>query len=158
VASTETIPAGTLGQLRIATAIQLAGFTFLTYDYLLTFSEEVDLIWRRKLNSVSPLYLSTRCLVFIDSAVYLLATFDANPSIPKCRLYVKLIVWSWFIGVFIAQSILLLRTFVICHWDRCVVILLLLIHFGCSASYGWIQWGSLEALACKERACKEVEQ
>jgi hypothetical protein len=42
------------------------------FDYALTFSEEVELIWRRKWSLASVLYLATRYLTFIDGLVVIL--------------------------------------------------------------------------------------
>ncbi|KAI5115226.1 hypothetical protein M0805_001263 [Coniferiporia weirii] len=44
---------------------------FQTYDWLITFCDEVDLVWYSKWNSGKLLFFATRYLAFVDSATFL---------------------------------------------------------------------------------------
>ena len=46
------------------------------YDYLLTLSEEVALVWSGKWSLVTLLYFGTRYLVFFDSVVFALGEYS----------------------------------------------------------------------------------
>jgi len=132
--------------LRISHAIQLSGFITVVYDYLLTFSEEVALIWRGRWGLASILYLFTRYLVFIDSAVFLVLALDLDAPPSRCHTYLAFVGWCWCIGLFVAQSILILRTYAICNSNRYLIIALVIVHIASNAAVWTINSQFLKAV------------
>ncbi|KAF9535843.1 hypothetical protein CPB83DRAFT_842439 [Crepidotus variabilis] len=104
----------------------LASLTAVCYDYLMTFGEEVELVWSRRFTLGTALFLLNRYLPFIDMpisvAVYLASR---NLSAMECR---KLILGSTpiiVLGVAASEFILVLRTIAIWNRNKCVLIGLL---------------------------------
>jgi len=123
-----------LTTLQFSHAFQLASLAILVYDYLLTFSEEIALMWRGRWGIASVLYLCTRVLGFIDSPLVFAIAFDSRAPPSQCHMYLVCAGWVWCIGVLVAQSILILRTYAICNWNRCLITALLMVHVGTNAT------------------------
>jgi len=120
--------------VRLSKSIELGSFAILGYDYLLTFSEELALVWKGNLTGIATiLYFITRYLVFFDGVIFLIEQFDVAPSIERCQQYFKIIGWSFRVGVFFAQCILILRSYAICKWQKWPVIFLVVVHLGLTA-------------------------
>jgi len=129
-----------------AHSVQVAGFVCLVYDYLLTFSEELLLIWRGKWGLPSLLYLCTRYLAFCDGIVLLLLTFETNAPVTRIRIYVQFVTWCWVIGLITAQNILIVRTYAICNQNRRLLLGPLLVHAGCIAVMFVIMFQALNTI------------
>ncbi|KAI5117579.1 hypothetical protein M0805_005641 [Coniferiporia weirii] len=87
------------------------------YDYLITFSNEVDLVWYSKWSSTKLLFFATRYLGFVTSTAALIYYMDemkteAPPDLSMC-------------GIVIAEIIMILRVYAL--WGKSRRVLLLLV-------------------------------
>lgn len=94
----------------------VASLAFLTYDYVLSFPNEVQYVWHTKWTPGKVLYLLARYLPFVyyPMLVYFWATPLATDSI--CTF--SLVYWEWMaqIQVLLFQLVIGLRTWVL--WER----------------------------------------
>jgi len=102
-------------------------FTF--YDYLLTFGDEVDLIWRAELSWVSMLYYTIRYLTFFIRLVHLVFCTNVFGMVPVSAA--GCLLWQWFQVMsgqvlFVAVEILLI-TRVFAYYGRSKVLLICLL-------------------------------
>ncbi|KAG1787061.1 uncharacterized protein HD556DRAFT_1449116 [Suillus plorans] len=63
---------------RFASYFAVAAFVGITYDWALTFGQEVELVWRQRWSLVTVLYLSVRYLGILSAA---LSMVDNVPTI-----------------------------------------------------------------------------
>lgn len=95
----------------------------LGYDYLLTFSDEIELVWAKEWSIPNIIFYFNRYLPFLDALLLLLGTF-LNPSDARaqstCSALYKGHAWLVSIGVNIAECLFIIRTYAI--WDNQTVI------------------------------------
>ncbi|KAI0089655.1 hypothetical protein BDY19DRAFT_993227 [Irpex rosettiformis] len=97
--------------------------TLLVYDFLLCLPDEVTLVWSRATNPRSWMYFLNRYLPFVDTFISLrLLTTIQPPDV--CEREFKVVTWMIVVGVFIAESILMLRTYAIFERRKWMLILL----------------------------------
>jgi len=108
-------------ELRILTAFQVIALALFVYDYLLTFSEEVNLVWLKKLNPSIVVFYLVRYLPFIDGPLLVAQEFIVNPSPSTCMILYQVRIASYCLGLLLADCILVLRTYAI--WEKNVVVL-----------------------------------
>lgn len=86
-----------------------AAMSWVAYDIVLTFGEEIEFIWKAKWSLPKCLYIAARYYGLITLIVYIAVTLLSNPSETLCGA------WQWFIGlgviffVAVVDLILLLR-------------------------------------------------
>jgi len=99
--------------------LQVAPTFILGYDFLLTFSDEIDLMWRREWKISSTFFFINRYLPFVDGIMQLLSTFMVPPSNfrPTCQALLVGHAWLVVLGVNLAECILVLRTYAIWNYD-----------------------------------------
>ncbi|KAI0364555.1 hypothetical protein BV20DRAFT_956028, partial [Pilatotrama ljubarskyi] len=59
----------------------------LTYDYIITFDQEVALFWKRKITGATALFLATRYLALLSYSFFGAATFITNMSDAERQLW-----------------------------------------------------------------------
>ncbi|KAH8102206.1 hypothetical protein BXZ70DRAFT_60083 [Cristinia sonorae] len=105
--------------------MHVSAAALLVYDIFLTLDDEVRYIWPSKISLVKLLYFATRYLAILDRVAGLYHQFQANVSNSQCKMTYIVGSWAVVVGIVIAESILMLRTWVI--WGRSTKIALLLI-------------------------------
>ncbi|KAL5486190.1 hypothetical protein ACEPAI_7235 [Sanghuangporus weigelae] len=101
--------------------IDVCAFTILIYDYLITFSEEIELIWSMPFRSpAKTLFLLTRYLPFVDMTICMTNHFMQHLTAESCRISVHTMGWLIISGLLFSEAILTLRTWAV--WDRSRVI------------------------------------
>jgi len=131
----------------------VAAVAILVYDFTLTLTDEIYLIWSRKQSLYTAMFYLVRYLSFIDAAVFLLAAFVPlhptrclqiynaqscmySQSISSRSLYLKS--GLYFFSVFLAAGTLIFRTYAIWKSDARIAWLLsalLLVFTGISAYF-----------------------
>ncbi|TCD65534.1 hypothetical protein EIP91_002543 [Steccherinum ochraceum] len=119
---TDIIPTGT---------IALA--TLFVYDFILTFDSEVELMWPSQWSTVKVLYLLTRYLPFVDVSFLLYLQIKTHIDAETCKRLYYPTIWLIVIGIIIAESVLVVRTWAV--WGRARVIT---ISLGVSSLAGFI--------------------
>lgn len=103
---------------------EVVGLGLLAYDYLLTFSGEVEFIWGKPFSPVTLIFAITRYLPFIDNTFAFITDFVPNISFSACKLSYRFEFWSFALGICVAEIILILRTLAIWHGDKRIGIFL----------------------------------
>jgi len=118
---------------RIFNYFQLASIALLLYESCITFSLEVQLIWKRRWSLVSALYLATRYLPYLDNGVLLIMRmFTPDPSDSLCKRIQVSQLFLFTAAILLAEGILVLRTYAI--WGK-------------NRKIAWIFGGSLAFIA-----------
>lgn len=105
------------GELELAENYGICFATSLyVYDYLLTFHQEVEFIWRSELSYGTALFIFIRYTAFLNLAGYLFIGFGNPVSQLSCRVVAEVLECSTVIVMFCAGLILALRTWAI--WNR----------------------------------------
>jgi len=105
-----------LEHLRIVTYFNVASAALLIYDYFLTFTREVTLIWPAQWNLMKVLFLLTRYLPFIDAWILVYNHLQRHPNVETCYQIFKAASWLFYVGTALPEIILTLRTWAV--WNR----------------------------------------
>ncbi|EKM51109.1 uncharacterized protein PHACADRAFT_213010 [Phanerochaete carnosa HHB-10118-sp] len=94
--------------------------TLMIYDFMLTFSREIDLVWRSRWSAIKVLFLVTRYTTFVELAVVIwpLITTDISPN--GCYINYQWTGWTNITGILLAEVILMLRTWAVYERRRSV--------------------------------------
>ncbi|KLO07762.1 hypothetical protein SCHPADRAFT_1001425 [Schizopora paradoxa] len=143
--------------------VNLSAMTLLVYHSALNIDAEVKYIWASKWSFSKCLYIMTKYLAFCDGAMNLIYLFNTNFRPSTCSILYSSIIYSILLGVVIAESILLVRTWIawglsrIVFWYMIFVLVaatslsLFIIHYH---EHGPLQWIShVEADIPKIRNC-----
>ncbi|KAK7680417.1 hypothetical protein QCA50_016658 [Cerrena zonata] len=102
--------------MRVETYTNMAAASLLVYDCILTIHDEITLIWPSRLNLVKILFFLTRYMAFVDVSLVLYYQLKPQITVHECEIVYKLAGWFILIGIIIAETILLVRTWAI--WGR----------------------------------------
>jgi len=111
--------------MRLVTTFDVASSTIFIWDYILTFSMEVDLVWKSEWNFMKGLYLLQRYLPFIDT-IWLVLYHQTGESLTDTackRVYHASAVIS-VIGLAASEMVLTLRTWAVWHRNKRLSIIL----------------------------------
>ncbi|KAF7367472.1 hypothetical protein MSAN_00810100 [Mycena sanguinolenta] len=102
--------------------MDVASVAILVFDYALTFELEVSLIWRSEWSLPKVLFLLSRYSTVFD--VPLVLYFGITPviSVQRCYKLHAAITWGTVFGIYVAQAILILRTYALSDRRRSVLI------------------------------------
>jgi len=103
--------------------LQGAFIVLFLYDYLLTFSEEVNYIWRkrhRRWNGYTILFILARYLPFVESVLLFLPLFVVDPSPRACLSFIIPRVCILVLGYISVECIFIVRTYAIWNKSRAV--------------------------------------
>lgn len=110
--------------LEIKLQLQVASSALLVYDYMLTFSSEVEFVWKKSFTPVTLVFAITRYLPFLDNSFGNLYDFALHLPFSVCVLSTRIWLFSFMIGVCTAQIVLILRTVAIWGGNKRIVIFL----------------------------------
>jgi len=104
----------------------------LLYDYVLTFGEEVEFIWKQKISVGSILFLFNRYMPMIDLVIAMNSyTNRAIQQDKFCLPWVRIDVWITVLCVGIIDVLLLLRTWALWGRSRTILICLSVLLVAC---------------------------
>lgn len=112
------------------------------YDYFLTLGDEVKFVWPSNLSLAQVLFYSSRYSMWPETCLELLFYFGCLGD-HECRMLSAFLGFSLVIGMFLAQGIVVLRTWAL--WNGCPATKLAFIIVGtaCGAvcAYLIVEWG-----------------
>ncbi|KAF9460080.1 hypothetical protein BDZ94DRAFT_1266822 [Collybia nuda] len=125
---------------RVVNILSVIALTTLLFDHLLTFSDEVEFIWNRKITLFNVIFLFNRYLASVTMTCYVAG--ELIPYDIQERLYPKfqpaiISVAQTTITIAIAEAILILRVYTVYQKNNVVLALLSLIwiaHIGVACS------------------------
>ncbi|EIN05812.1 hypothetical protein PUNSTDRAFT_137297 [Punctularia strigosozonata HHB-11173 SS5] len=104
---------------------ELASSAIIVFDFVLTFGEEVDLVWTGAWSLGKALFFANRyytlCTVAFNN--YILFSDALSPGL--CAVWLHWQGWTGLIAVMLAEMILLLRLYALYHLDKRVLGLML---------------------------------
>jgi len=89
--------------------VGVAGFTVLLWDHIITFSDEVQFIWKGGKGPAVYLFLLNRYLIVFSFMVNLWAYFRTSWSLSSCRHFVRYEGSMTMIGISIADIMMFMR-------------------------------------------------
>jgi len=89
--------------------VGLAGFTILVWDHIITFSDEVEYIWKGRKGIAVYLFLLNRYLIPLSFIVNLWAYFRTTWSLESCRHFVRYEGSMTMIGISIVDLMMFMR-------------------------------------------------
>ncbi|KIK44382.1 hypothetical protein CY34DRAFT_802693 [Suillus luteus UH-Slu-Lm8-n1] len=107
-------------QAQRAVCVAIASFTVLCWDHIITFEDEVDLIWCKPKGLLGYLFLLNRYITPLGFVVNIIALTLPTWSTESCRHFVRYEGAMVIIGVGIAQLIMLLRIYALYREHRLV--------------------------------------
>ncbi|KLO13783.1 hypothetical protein SCHPADRAFT_940106 [Schizopora paradoxa] len=111
--------------------LAVASALLLVYDYSLTFSDEVLLVWQSSLRLGKLLFLTNRYAVFAETGFYLVFLFQSEHNL--CPIFYNTAASLSVAGSFLAESLIYLRTYAIVGGSRVAMVLLVFLNLGCLA-------------------------
>ncbi|KLO12049.1 hypothetical protein SCHPADRAFT_439906 [Schizopora paradoxa] len=135
-----------LRKLLMAKSLNAASAAIYFYDSLLNFEDEVTLIWRKRWNIGTVMYLATRYLVLIDITVMLVYLFHANMNPETCHTVYSITTYFAFGGIILAEIILAMRTYALWKRSKIILAILLVVHLGTDIPDTWLTIESVNAL------------
>ncbi|KIJ50337.1 hypothetical protein M422DRAFT_245595 [Sphaerobolus stellatus SS14] len=119
-----------LRENQISGYFQAIPLVILVYDYLIALSDEVTLIWTAPWTTARVLFFLTRYSAWIDTSLLSIVHFAmrGHLSIPACRAVHEASGWFLSIGVFIAELVLVFRTYAL--WNKSMRVLFGLFGIG----------------------------
>ncbi|KAK0200671.1 hypothetical protein DFS33DRAFT_1354063 [Desarmillaria ectypa] len=111
------IPAGE--HLRWEDSLALASVSLLLFEYLITFADEIDFVWRKPKSIVSMLYILNRYFGPAAIMVCMIALFDRSISEESCRRFAP------FEGIFtlVAEAMLIIRVYALHDQNKTILAL-----------------------------------
>jgi len=108
----------------ISNLLDVSGSALLVYDYMLTFSSEVEFVWKKPFTLVTLVFAITRYLPFIDNSIGILYSLEPHIPFSVCVLSSRFQFLSYIMGICIAEIVLILRTMAIWHGNKRIGIFL----------------------------------
>ncbi|KIP07404.1 hypothetical protein PHLGIDRAFT_423189 [Phlebiopsis gigantea 11061_1 CR5-6] len=108
--------ATSLQRFQLDAYFNAGALSLLAYDFTLTFDDEVELIWKTRWNLTKVLWFLTRYPAFIDSTLSIYHQVGTNVAIRTCGMLYSISGWMFLWGIWIAEIILIIRTWAI--WGR----------------------------------------
>ncbi|KAF9233262.1 hypothetical protein BU15DRAFT_80281 [Melanogaster broomeanus] len=105
-----------LRDLRVSQYVSAVGLVILLWDHLLTFHDEVQLIWQARLSVPKVLFLINRYVVPIVMIVQTQVGSAAQNSQPRCKAWFPIATFVGMSSIAISNFLVLLRLWVL--WDR----------------------------------------
>jgi len=106
-----------VSNIRLLTNLNVACISILVFDYLLTFSDEIEYVWSSKWNAGKILYFLIRYPVLLD--IFVVKVANLTPLSPRqCQMLVYTVDWLFTVGIGVVAVMLALRTWIIWHRNK----------------------------------------
>ncbi|KAG2008824.1 hypothetical protein CC2G_014214 [Coprinopsis cinerea AmutBmut pab1-1] len=133
--------------------VSLSCLTLLVYDYLCTFSQEVEYVWTNSLSVGVVLFYLNRYLVFFDQSLLFFFNTVTFVNASTCERLFRSGVWLKAIGSNVASFIIYLQTCALWGNRKAVVIplfLLQVVRIVSTFVLTHLQWDKVKYLAPRE--------
>ncbi|KAG2046188.1 hypothetical protein BDR06DRAFT_205334 [Suillus hirtellus] len=84
----------TINAYRFSSYFSVAAFVVVTYDWALTFAQEVELVWRQRWSLMTVLYLGVRYLGILYAALTILSHIPTL-SLTNTVSWIVYVLWNW---------------------------------------------------------------
>ncbi|KAJ7836385.1 hypothetical protein B0H14DRAFT_1124585 [Mycena olivaceomarginata] len=103
--------------------MNVSSVAILVFDYALTFSLEVSLIWKSKWSLPKVLFILSRYSTIFDVPLVLYYTITPVVSVQHCSQLHAGVSWGTVLGISVAEAILVMRTYALSGCKRSVLII-----------------------------------
>ncbi|KAG1743199.1 uncharacterized protein EDB91DRAFT_1126139 [Suillus paluster] len=142
----------------MAVFVAVASFTVLCWDHIITFADEVALIWCKRKGPLGYLFLLNRYITPLGFIVKIVALTLPTWSTESCRKFIRFEGAMATIGVSIAELIMLLRVYALCLWRSrrlataipCLIFLVWVALEACLMTRGEIVSHAQQVHSCRE--------
>lgn len=110
--------------LRIEDGFFLVAVTILFYDFILTFGDEVELVWKTTYSPINILFIANRYFAIMACTICIVALFSPNWSLSRCQHFAKFEGVFTEVVVLISEIMLIMRVYAV-HKKNNLVLLLL---------------------------------
>ncbi|GJE93506.1 hypothetical protein PsYK624_096650 [Phanerochaete sordida] len=115
-------PDNQLRDNRLSNYFDMISCTLAVYDLILTFDREVALVWQSPWSIIKALFLLTRYSTFIDIIIVIWQFLRPHISEKECQFVYESTGWLLLSGIFIAEVILMIRTWAVYQQRRAIAI------------------------------------
>ncbi|TDL18905.1 hypothetical protein BD410DRAFT_900545 [Rickenella mellea] len=136
-----------LQRAQIVNYVNVASIALVAYDFVITFSDEVRLMWGKKWNTSKIFFFATRYPVFIDGSLNLVLYLFPNLNANLCAPLYKASAWLSYFGIVTAEIILMMRTYAIYGRTRVIAVFLVVLNVGLNIPNIVLLQTSLKSLA-----------
>ncbi|KAL0949006.1 hypothetical protein HGRIS_009105 [Hohenbuehelia grisea] len=105
-----------LNRIRISSYLPVSSAGLFLYDYILTFGDELTLVWGEPWSLGKALFVLTRYPAFVDIGMTLYHNIAFSVTVAQCILLYEITGWMFIAGMVIAELILLIRVWAL--WGR----------------------------------------
>lgn len=113
--------------LRATKYFQIVGFVILVFDHILTFSEEVERIWKQKISGAAVLFLINRYFTPLQFIVIIDAFIDPIWTPSACSRFVPFEGASTVAVIAVCELIMVLRVFALYERNMTILAFLLIL-------------------------------
>ncbi|KAK7064860.1 hypothetical protein R3P38DRAFT_2826787 [Favolaschia claudopus] len=103
---------------QIVRYMQVSSAMLWVYDYILTINREVSLIWGSQWSLMKILFLVSRYSAVVDLPMALYYSMAPHIAVKHCSRLHEAISWSIFVGISVAEVILVVRTYALSGCNR----------------------------------------
>lgn len=97
-------------------AFNVAALTFVSWDFALTFNDEIEYIWKRRWNTMRVLYTVTRYFIPVSISVNSITLFHPTISPRSCDIVTRIGATFALVAISAMMVLLLVRVWVM--WDK----------------------------------------
>ncbi|THH07271.1 hypothetical protein EW145_g3493 [Phellinidium pouzarii] len=102
------------------------------YDWLLTFQDEIELIWRAEWTLGKVVFLLTRYLAFVDPAVFVVYMFYPELDSNLCGSLYTTSIHLLVVGIVVAELIMAIRVYALWGKSPCILAILVVLTLAAS--------------------------
>ncbi|KAJ8501523.1 hypothetical protein ONZ45_g12112 [Pleurotus djamor] len=116
-----------LEKVQVGAFIHAVAFTLFFYDYLLTVSDEIKLVWHKPQKPLGRLlFFMNRYLAFIDVPLSFYNQVAAGLPDAQCQRIDSVAGGMFFVGILVSELIMILRVWILWGQTRIITIILIL--------------------------------
>ncbi|OCH91625.1 hypothetical protein OBBRIDRAFT_516986 [Obba rivulosa] len=131
-----------------------AALAIAIYDYCITFSDEVTLIWPTQWSFTKLLFLLNRYSPFLDIMLSVQLSFNViDPE--ACTSLFRVFVYTFFGGIVTAECILLVRTYAIWNCNKTVLCILVMSIGTCVPIFALLNY-FIDSLTCESQTTRST--
>ncbi|KAG2031740.1 hypothetical protein BDR03DRAFT_89173 [Suillus americanus] len=115
----------------------VAASAVVIYDWVMTFAQEVELIWRQRLSLMTVLYLSVRYIGILYAVAWVLATLPTvSQTDAVSNIIVKALNWTNVVTAAMLGAIIVTRLYAMYQGSRKILLFLIVIFLAINIACG----------------------
>jgi hypothetical protein len=114
---------------RVSSYFVVASFVGVTYDWALTFGQEVELVWRQRWSLMTVMYFGVRYLGIVHAGLYMLGSVPTISPTGNTGCWILFVIWNWtnVLAFAMLWAIIITRLYAMYEGSRKILIFLIVI-------------------------------